>query len=380
MTLAPRCPSQRQRRMDSIANSPVMSIVRAALIAAVAIALATLVGCSESPNPAARGGTPVVSLLAVGDTGRPHRSFPGLFEGQVAVANGMVAEDRRAPVDALVLLGDNFYDYGLHSDTMVDRIQENVTYPYCRFVGLEGPRSELVAPACTLTEADRHPIPIYAVMGNHDIDSSDSKRIQCQEVSDFVSNWYMPCSYAEVIEIPGGLSLILFDSEEFAHPPQMQDLMLTIRSSKGPWRVLAAHRPVSLDRTDRHMGQGFVHDAMRVSGVPVHAYLSGHNHSLQLLVEDENGPPLQAIVGSGSRARPPIEGDAPSRRFGASRLGFARVDVVERNGEQRLVLSLFQTPDLPILAWSHPELVAQWSIGADLDRRDELADDSRADQ
>jgi hypothetical protein len=354
----------------------VIATTRVALVLALALALTPLYGCNESPDPAARGGTVVVSVLAVGDTGRPHRSLPSLFEGQVAVAEGMVAEDRRSPVDALVLLGDNFYDNGLQPDTMVERIRENVTYPYCRFAGFEGPRSALVAPACTLEEEARHPIPIYAVMGNHDIDSTESKRMQCEEVPDFVSNWYMPCSYAEVIEIPGGVSLILFDSEQFAHPPEMQELMLTIRSSKGPWRVLAAHRPVSLDRNDRHMGQGFVHDAVRVSGVPVHAYLSGHNHSLQLLVEDKNGPPLQAIVGSGSRARPPIEFDAPSRRFGASRLGFARVDVVERDGDQRLVLSIFQTPDLPILSWGHPKLVAQWSIGHNLEPRNELASES----
>ncbi len=120
------------------------------------------------------------------------------------------------------------------------------------------------------------------------------------------------------------------------------------------------------------MKTSFVHEVVRIAGVPVHAYLSGHNHSLQLHVTDSNGPPLQAVVGSGARARPPIEGDAPSRRFGASRLGFARVDVVEADGSQRLVLSLFQTPDYPILAWGHPDLVAQWSIGHGGDLHDEL--------
>lgn len=256
---------------------------------------------------------------------------------------------------------------------MVDRLRENVVYPYCRFAELRGDHSAEVASACTLTKEDRHAVPIYAVMGNHDAISSESKQLQCGEVSDYVSNWYMPCGFTETIEIPGGLSLILFDSAQFAHAAEIEELMQTIKASKGPWRLLAAHRPVAVDGDDRPAVKGYVHDAVRVSGVPVHAYLSGHNHSLQIHVTEENGSPLQAIAGSGARARPPIAGDAPSRRFGVSRLGFARVDLVERDSVQRLEVSLFQSPDYPILGWGPPKRVAHWSIGMAGDVRNEMA-------
>ena len=38
-----------------------------------------------------------------------------------SVARGLVAEDRRAPVDALVLLGDNFYPYGLQRFELLEQ-------------------------------------------------------------------------------------------------------------------------------------------------------------------------------------------------------------------------------------------------------------------
>lgn len=53
------------------------------------------------------------SLLAVGDTDKVHRPLASLLEGQVAVGDGLAAEDRVHPVDAMLLLGDNFYMQGL---------------------------------------------------------------------------------------------------------------------------------------------------------------------------------------------------------------------------------------------------------------------------
>jgi len=81
------------------------------------------------------------SLLAVGDTGQPPTWLPWLA-GQTAVASGLDEEDRRAPSDGLLLLGDNFYERGLKAEELVSRVRGNLVTPYCRFVQLDGSRSD----------------------------------------------------------------------------------------------------------------------------------------------------------------------------------------------------------------------------------------------
>ena len=76
------------------------------------------------------------SLLAVGDTGaRPEddEDYPRLRR----VAEAIAAEDRRRPVQSLLLLGDNFYDRGLRSEELEARVRANLVAPFCHFVALE---------------------------------------------------------------------------------------------------------------------------------------------------------------------------------------------------------------------------------------------------
>ncbi len=338
-----------------------------------------LLGCGGEPeplDPRLQREKPSASLLAVGDTGRPHRWFPDLFEGQVAVANGMAAEDEREPVDALILLGDNFYDSGLVRETMPDQIRQNLVYPYCRFVTLNGPRSEEVAGACTDPRSQNHPTQFLAVLGNHDLETPGSAELQCQEVGDFVSNWQMPCAFSKTVELGNGVSVILFFSEKLPTAEQVQELEEAVRKAKGPWRVLASHRPIIMNDDSHPLPRGSWVDHMLARiDVPVHAFLSGHHHNLQLLETSGPGPYLHAIVGSGARARgrPPNATKHPARRYGAEQLGFARIDVFGSGEDQRLAVSLFATPDYPFLGGAHPRLVSRWSVDQNGNTRDELA-------
>ena len=75
----------------------------------VAAFSAALACTPDSPDPVASGPSPVASLLAVGDTGQQWRALPWFREGQLTVGAAMQREHARAPVDALVLLGDNLY-------------------------------------------------------------------------------------------------------------------------------------------------------------------------------------------------------------------------------------------------------------------------------
>jgi hypothetical protein len=315
-----------------------------------------------------------LSFLAVGDTGKRHRIAARLSEGQIAVADAMALEDRHHPVDALVLLGDNFYMRGLERHELVPRLRRNLVLPYCRFLDLGGPRSSEVSSSCHVPESDRHVIPIHAVLGNHDHAAAESPRLQREIVPEFIVNWSMPERRVEVVELGRGVSLILVDSERGGLSDEVQRrLAEALSEAEGPWRVIAAHAPMAIGEWSAPPGEfdhslefeSWMRSAIEAAGVAVHLYLSGHHHSMQVIEDgDELGPFLHVVVGSGARWRE-IENPHPRRRFGRGRLGFARVDLAGAGDREHLVVSLLQSSTTPLTAWGGPRLVSRWSIGRD---------------
>jgi predicted phosphodiesterase len=307
-----------------------------ALLRAAALAAVLLLPLAAS---SAHGDEPRVSLLAVGDTGdRPHFWQHDL---QAAVGWAMAEEDRRSPVSALVLLGDQFYPTGLLHFELVHRVRHNLVRPYCRFVEPGGPRWGEVSDACDPPGAARPTTPIYAVMGNHDRESEDSPRLQREAVPEFVPNWYVPRRPVELRELPGGLSVILIESNEVAAGDGLEHLRRALRASKGPWRVMAAHHPlVWLEGGQSKRYDRVVRQIIAEEGTPVHVFLSGHQHNLQLLELSEPGPPLLLVAGGGSEIKP-VTTDHPDLRYAAPKLGFARVDLVGTGDAAHLVASLY---------------------------------------
>lgn len=311
------------------------------------------------------------SFLAVGDTGKVHRPLAALFEGQVAVGNDLAVEDRDHPVDALLLLGDNFYMHGLSTSELVPRIRQNLVYPYCHFVELEGPRSAEVASVCSKPALERPPSTLYAVLGNHDVETAESPVLQRDAIPEFISNWVLSTDFAVNREFDDGLSLIAFNSEDFAQgEANRMALIAALRAADGPWRVLAAHSPMAIGETGNRPAredhslefQRWVQGVIEQAGVHVHLYLSGHHHSLQLLAGGGRlGPDMHVVVGSGARYRK-ILAPHPERLFQAERLGFARVDLVGNDEDSRLVVSLFLSPTLPLMRFGGPQLAQRWSI------------------
>ncbi len=297
---------------------------------------------------------PRLSLLATGDTGSTRRFAP-LFEGQLAVAHALAEEDRARPVDALVLLGDNFYWHGLGRSELVKRLRTNLVGPYCHFLALGGPRSAEVEDACTIPRRLRHPVPVFAVLGNHDLELPESARLQREVVPEFVPAWTMSPGLARTIELGEGVSLVLFESEVAIDDRDAihAALVEAIRGARGPWRIVATHRPVATDDLGGVPLGGypaFVRDAIADSGRPVQLVLAAHHHSLQAFALEEPSRLLQIGVGSGSRAGPPLAQDPPGSLFGALDLGFARVDLIGRGDRERLAVSLFSTARWPLLA------------------------------
>jgi hypothetical protein len=341
------------------------------LLAGVLAAALALSGCWDrtgAPTGPEVAGTPRLSLLALGDAGnyREREWLPDI-SGRVGLA--MEAADRQRPVDALVFLGDNFYPAGLRELELTSRIAMNVVRPYCRFVDLAGPRSSEVARACALPAGERHPVPILAVVGNHD-GSKESISLQTEALPRFVTNWEMPRRAITVRELGQGVSLILLQSYELVRKPErIGALSEAIRSARGPWRILVAHHPFTEPSGpfETRYRDG-ARQAIDEAGLPVQLALGGHHHLLQILAPSPPLP-LQVVSGAGGRAADPPSGQ-PAELWGKKQNGFARVDLVEREGEERLVVSMYTTHPLWRPA-GRPELGARWSVGLDGTPREE---------
>ena len=265
---------------------------------------------------------------------------------------------QRAP-DGIVLLGDNFYWNGLSSETLVPRVAANLVRPFCHFLRLDGPRSDEVRSECRRPEATRSPVPIYAVLGNHDIEIEESPRLQREVLPEFLPDWQMSPGLARAIELGHGVSLILFESEPEIDDPQAirHALVRAIQSARGPWRILATHRPVATDDLARPFVGGypeFVLSSIEAAGRPVQLVLAAHHHNLQVFELGGATPLLHVGVGSGARAEPPIAEDHPDARFGRLALGFVRVDLIGRDADARLSATLFEAPRWPVLAPLQP--------------------------
>ncbi len=285
---------------------------------------------------------PLLSLAAVGDTGELYRlAWP--LAAPLVVGAVLAREDAAHPFDRLLFLGDNFYPNGIDRETLEDRIRRNLVRPYCRFTDMSGPQWPVVEDACPLSPSEHRPIPITAVLGNHDYQIPESPALQRHELPRYVSNWHVPEGPAHVVELPHGVSLILIDSETVVQKMAMGNagpapLVAALRSSRGPWRIVATHRPMATKpelKSSKVLWRAF-----EEAGVDVHVFLSGHEHGLQVLTMPRPAPALHLISGAGSDTRA-IEDKG--QLFAAESLGFVRVDLARVDGEERLFASVHTT-------------------------------------
>lgn len=343
-----------------------LDIVKMTLsLALVTCAIGLAVACGSDAtdsNPADE--KLVASILAVGDTGEPWGPFPQLFEGQLAVGVAMQRENARARIDALVLLGDNFYPTGLLAREMLPRIVENIARPYCDFIDPSPELAALLDDACADSEQTRPRL--LAVIGNHDLESPGSLDLQRREIPHWVRNWDMPAEDSPAIrELPGGLSLILLNSTGPWDDSQTRALALALKTARGPWRVIIGHRPPISGHPQL---SNMVARAARESERVVHAYLAGHVHALVAIRGIAPAPALTVIAGSGSHAelQQSTEYRITEADLIVEKLGFVRVDVVTGAAvPPRLRLTLMSTPPSAALAFLGNNVVARYEIGLD---------------
>jgi len=272
---------------------------------------------------AAHADEATLSLLALGDTGKP-TSWPTTWLPQYRVGEALAREDRRSPVEALLFLGDNFYPDGLSRRTLRHRLRENLAGPYCHFLLLTGKGRRAVREVCDRPPEETHPVPIIAVTGNHDVGRRQGVRLQRERLPVFLGNWLMP-EQARSYELGAGVSVIAFQSQAIMDGLPATALADALRASQGPWRIVIAHHPIAdpgagwkADYAER------VLDAIEAAGKPVQLFLAGHQHSLQALRAP--GAALHVVSGAGGadvRRLPPA---ATERLYAEAAWGFARVD------------------------------------------------------
>ena len=297
-----------------------------------------------------------LSLLALGDWGRKPKDGDTPPK-QLRVAEELAAEDRRAPADALVFVGDNFYPHGLEASELEPRLRANLVAPYCHFVQLSELGARALGSACGEPEARRHPLPLWVVLGNHDHDP-ESISLQRQGVPEYVANWRLLGLPVETLELPQGVSLVFYDSTALRWPSGAADLpRLTkaLRESRGPWRILVAHHPIDFKEASHGIER-----AIADSGVRAQLLLVGHIHDLRAGALDPPLPALQLITGGGG-------GDESSHDTLSNELwqlkstGFVRIDLVGDGDSARLRLRVFAVSASDDVA----RVVAAWSLARD---------------
>jgi hypothetical protein len=300
---------------------------------ALAVLLPACVPSAESAAPRSAA----LSLLALGDTGESVGPVP-VMSPQYRVASALRVADRAAPVDGLVLLGDNFYPDGLKERKFKKRVRENLVNPYCHFIELTSRGRGSMGDGCGDAE---HPVPFFAVLGNHDYRERESPMLQRRRIPEYIENWHMPGGIAEAFELPGGVSLVLMQSMEVLRGEGLDELAKVLRSTKGPWRILAGHHPIEDpgDGGDASYTR-IVRRVLEESGVAVHVFLAGHEHNLQLLAGTATPIPLHVVAGSGADPHD-LGATNADRRAGFDELGFARLDVIGEGGGARIEATLF---------------------------------------
>ena len=268
---------------------------------------------------------------------------------------------------------------------LVEQVRDNVVELLCPFVELAGSAPAALSEMCPVASRS-NPVPIFAVMGNHDLNDPGSAALQQGELPKLVPNWIMAEDGARVFEVADGLSVVLVESEPFtakgAEAKAIRaKLIAALQASKGPWRILVVHRPVAVGalgtgHTENWYTRRFA-KALAMAEVPVQLMLSGDQHNLQLIDGRPPAPRLNAIAGSGSSLRE--VGPVHERHlFAAESPGFVRVDWIRDDAYPRLVVTAYTTHQREGPGFGVPVVAARWSVDRAGALRDEQTGVPRA--
>jgi 3',5'-cyclic AMP phosphodiesterase CpdA len=226
--------------------------------------------CTASAAPAEvlplRGGT--LRIAVVGDVG----------DGASTVEAGIARVHVAAPLDAVIIPGDNFYP--------------------CSVTSVTDARWSIITPLTTLG------VPLYPVLGNHDYCGKPDAQVQATGT---VPHWRMPArSYVVRNELA---DFAMLDTTPYARGRSRDaeaDVRDAFTGSIATWRIAVGHHTIVssgwhgyLPRTE-HRRMARLLPVLRTSKVDL--YICGHDHHLELVA----GRPRMLVSGAGSDPIPPV--------------------------------------------------------------------------
>lgn len=239
--------------------------------------------------------------LATADSGSGDRQ-------QLAVAGAMADLQRRDPADLVILGGDNIYNEG-----EISRVEEAFERPY--------------------RELRQAGVPFHAVLGNHDIRTSNGSGQLAYPGFGMKGRWYTLRR--------GPVAFFMLDTNiNAAWQHQLPWLRRVLAASDAPWKVVVGHHPL-------HSSGLYGHDRVAVARLSplfrrhgVQLYINGHDHHYERSLPID-GTTYLTVGNGGASLRPVAPGQATARAF--SRHGFAslhadpetlRIEAWSTTGEQ----------------------------------------------
>ena len=264
----------------------------------LAFLLAATLFSAGPPEAALTPRTSILRIAVAGDTGK----------GTETLAAAIARVHAEAPLDAIVLTGDNFYPCGVEA--------------------VDDPRWSLARPLTRIG------IPIFPVLGNHDYCGKSVPEAQIQATG-VVPLWRFPArQYA--LRTPVA-DFAFLDTTPFVREiaGSSVDSMLyaTFASSRAPWRVVVGHHPVISSGWHGYFPRKEV-AAMRdlipaLRATRADLYICGHDHHVELL----RGQMLHLVSGAGSSPVPPIKLRTSTvfpQEIRRERIGFAVLEISAR--------------------------------------------------
>jgi tartrate-resistant acid phosphatase type 5 len=238
--------------------------------------------------------TATLRLAVAGDTGK----------GTEVLARAIARVHAQAPLDAILLTGDNFYPCGVTS--------------------VDDPRWSLVRPLTRIG------VPLFPVLGNHDYCGKAVPEAQIH-ASATIPHWRFPApQYALRTPVADFAFLNTTPYVRGYHTPVPEMIRATFATSKAPWRIVIGHHPVISSGWHGYFPRdevGHMRELIpALRDAHVDFYMCGHDHHMELL----RGRMLHLVSGAGSSPVPPVKLHATTvfpEEIGRERIGFAVVEI-----------------------------------------------------
>ncbi len=225
-------------------------------------------------------GVKYLQFIALGDFGTGDM-------GQRDVASGMAEKARVDPVELVLLLGDNFYENGVHS---VNDKQFQTKFE-------------------DMYNQSSLQLPFYAVLGNHDYRGNPEAQVQYTNVSE---KWKMPARYytfTQPVDDSTEVQFFALDTNPIAGggahvTEQISWLKSELDKSQARWKIVFGHHPLY---SGGYHGNDPETLTMRARLEPIlepaiDLYLCGHDHDQQL-IKPLDKRLLYAVSGAGAKCR-----------------------------------------------------------------------------